>query len=533
MQQYEVDVTEQDGAFKLGAKAATTASAVLLGKLFTIIVAGLTFILVARLLGPTSYGVYAVATSVISFFLAAGDFGIGTTFTKFVAEYSSVHNDKKIAELLANGYLILIITGMLCSLLVFALSGFFAMYALHSSTYAYVIEVAAFIIIMCVLYYASYAVLVGIGSSRNLSLSVVIQITVQATVSLGLAFSGYGALAPTLGLLLGYAAGAAFTTYIVLKRIDLTNARISIKSMKDILHFAVPLAASGLITSIMSNLTIVMLGIFATASIVGYFGIVQRTSSLVSVLSDSLGVAILPMFAAKLAQHKNMPTKSNAFYTYAVYVAFLFITPIMLYAILLARPFTITVFGGAYAPSSLYVAIMSVGVLIGIAGSYAVSLLTSANKVRLVLKCYAIVAVVQLASLAVLVPYFKGIGAVFQLFIISPIATTLVFIYATKKTLNARLDHNKILRVIFASLISAAFILPLLYLVNNYIPLLVSAAVEQLVLYPPILAITSAATRKDLKIFKQVSGSIPVVNFIMGFLVDYSLRFCPVSRTET
>ncbi len=525
-------MTEQEGTFALGAKAATTASAVLLGKLFTIIVAGLTFILVARLLGPASYGIYAATIAITGLFLSSGDFGIGTTFTKFIAEYSGTHNNRKMAELLVNGYLLLIITGMLCSLVVFALSGVVATYVLHNSAYAYVVELAAFTIITYVLYNASYSVLVGFGSSINISLGVVTQVVVQAIFSLALAFSGYGALAPIIGLLLGSIAGTVFTMCAILRRVSVAGARISMKATKRILHFAVPLAVSGLIASIMGNITVVTLGIFATTSMVGYFGIVQRTSILVGVISDSIAIAILPMFVARLAQYRNKPRKSNSFYSYAVYVAFLFITPIMLYIILLSRPFTVTVFGGSYAPASPYVAIMSIGVLIGITGTYASNLLTSANKVMFIVKCNALIALVQLASLA-LVPAFKDIGAIVQMFIITPIATTLIFFYATRKVLNARLDLGKILRVVLASLISAAFVLPLIYFEGNYILLLVSAVIEQLLLYPPILAITSAATHKDLQILKRVSGSIPVVSFIMGALVDYSEVFCPVSRTET
>jgi O-antigen/teichoic acid export membrane protein len=527
-------VAGQDDAFALGAKAATTASAALFGRLYTILVAGIAFILVARLLGPTSYGVYSVAMAVVGFFTAVGGSSIGASFSKFIGEYSSVHNKRKIAELLVNGYLILVIVCVLLTMLAFALSGFLASYVLHNSAYTYVLEYASVIIIISVLFNDSYSALAGFGLGRSMSLGVAIQITVQSIISVALAFSGYGALAPILGLILSYAVGTAFIVRTISKRVSFAGVRVSIKVMKHILGFALPIAASNIITSISSNLTIIVLGIFVTTAVVGDFGVVQRTNTLISTISDSIGVSLLPLFAAGLAQQRYNPRKSSAFYSYAVYVAFLFITPIMLYTVLLATPFTVTVFNGVYAHASLYLAVMSVGVLVGIAGAYAPSLLMSANKVMLVVKCYALIALVQLAFLAVLVPTFKGIGAVVQMFIVTPIATTLIFVYAARKALNARLDLGKILRVVLAGLISAAFILPLLYLVGtNYIVLLVVAVVEQALLYPPILAITSAATRKDLRILKRVSGGTPVVGVIMGTLADYSLMFCPVSRTET
>ena len=518
----------------MGAKAATTASAALFGKVYTIVVAGISFILVARLLGPTSYGVYAVVMAVVGFFAAIGDFGIGAAFNKFIAEYSSKRSNDKTAELLVNGYFILVIVCALFSILAFALSGFFASYILHNGAYAYVLESASFIIIMSVLFNDSYAALVGFGFGQNIGMSIAIQITVQSAVSVALAFYGYGALAPIIGLLLSYAAGTVFILYEIFRRIGLSGARVSIKAMKHILGFVVPLAVSNLITSIASNLTIIVLGIFVTASVVGDFGIVQRTSSMVSLISDSIGVPLLPLFAAGMARHGYNPKKSNAFYNYAVYVAFLFITPIMLYTVLLATPFTVTVFNGVYADASLYLAIASVGVLAGISGAYASHLLASANKVKLVAKCFALIAAVQLTFLVLLVPAFKGIGAVVQMFIISPFVSTFVFIYAARKALNARLNLGKILRVLLAGTISAAFILPLIYLAGtDYIVLLAAAFIEQLLLYPPMLAVTRAAGHKDFRILKRVSGHIPVVSTIIGMLMDYSLMFCPVSQTET
>ncbi len=512
----------------LGKSAATTASAVLFGKVFTILVSGISFILVARILGPSSYGVYAVSVAVAAFFVSLSDFGIGTTFSKFIGEYSSGRDRKRIAELLANGYLIIAAIGLLSSLLVFALSGFFASYALHNAAYAYVLQVAAFTIIMSVLSGASYSALVGFGLSKELGFAVAIQIAVQAVFSISLALAGMGPLAPVLGLLLGFAASSAFELQAIFRHAAVLGARVSFKAMRQILGFAAPLAVSNIVSNVMYNATIVVLGAFAAASVVGDFGIVQRASSFVGPISESIGIAILPMFAAHLARNAN-GQRSGAFYNYAVYIAFLFIAPIVLYVLLLSVPFTVTVFSGVYAHASLYVAIMSIGVLIGIAGTYAMNLLTSANKVALVTKCTAAVAVVQLVSLAVLVPRFQGTGAVVQMFIVSPLASTAVFLYAVRRSLDVRLNIARMLRVILAGAVSAAFILPLIYLLDSYVLLLAAAAVEQFLLYPPLLALTRAVRRRDLDTLKRVSGSVPIAGRILGALLDYSGAFCPVS----
>ena len=534
MQEYDDGVIQED-AFELGTQAASTASAVLFGRVFTVIVAGIAFILVARLLGPSSYGVYTVAMAVVGFFTGIASLSMGTTFGKFIAEYSSKHENAKIAELLLNGYLIFFVMGLFLVLVALSLSGILASHVLHNSTDAYVLELSAFIIFVSVLFNDSVAALTGfVGLGRSISISVALQVTVQSVVSIALAFMGYGAIAPLIGLLLSYIAGAAYSLQAIFRRVPMSGAKVSLKAIKGILRFAVPLEVSNIIVSIANNITVLVLGLFVATSVIGNIGIVQRTSSLVGAVSDSLGIAILPMFAADMARRSHDPERSVKFFNYAVYVAFLFITPIMLYTILLAKPFTVTVFNGTYSGASLYIAIMSIGVLLGILGTYAVSLLTSANKVKLVAMCYAVIAVVQLAFLAVLVPTFKGIGAVVQMFIIVPLVTAAVFVYAARRSINAHVDYGRILRILLSGIISAAFILPLIYVMgSDYIVLLAAAFVEQLLLYPPVLALTRAATRKDFNILKTVSGRVPLVSTIMGLLVDYSALFCPVSQEGT
>lgn len=514
----------------IGKKAATTASAALLGRIITILIAGIAFILVARILGPSQYGIYAVSVAVASFFISTSDFGIGTTFSKFIGEYSVRHDSGKIAELIANGYVLVVAFGLLCTLLVFALSGLVASYALHNASYAIVLQVAAFAIVTSVLYGASYSALVGFGLGRQLWTEVAIQVTVQALVSISLALLGLGAIAPIIGLILGFLAGGMFGLYVILGRVDILGAEVSFKKMRWILGFASPLAVSNTVSNIAANIPLVTLGVFVDASIVGAVGVVQRASGVVGVISDSIGAAIVPMFAAHIVQSARNQ-RPGALYNYAVYVALVLIAPMMLYLALLSTPFTITVFSSAYAQASPYIAIMSIGVLLGIAGAYAMNLLTSSNKVVLITKCTALAAAAQLVALFVLVPALGGIGAVLQMFVVTPLAITAIFLYAARKELGIKLNIARILRVLIASAVSATFILPLTWLFGSaYILLLIAAGIEQAALYPPLLALTRAVKRRDLDTITEVTAKIPLVGLAVRIATAYSGMFCQVSR---
>ncbi len=95
----------------IGSSTASMSTYLLLGKLVAFIVAAISLVVVARILGPSGYGVYVVAIAVAGVAGAVGNFGIGTALTKFISEYKSKKNAKMINEVLSNGMAILVVVG--------------------------------------------------------------------------------------------------------------------------------------------------------------------------------------------------------------------------------------------------------------------------------------------------------------------------------------------------------------------------------------------------------------------------------------
>jgi len=58
----------------------------LIGRILTFVMTGIALVIVARLLGPSQYGVYTLAVAFASIFGSIGYFGIGTAVNKFVSE---------------------------------------------------------------------------------------------------------------------------------------------------------------------------------------------------------------------------------------------------------------------------------------------------------------------------------------------------------------------------------------------------------------------------------------------------------------
>ncbi|HVC58430.1 MAG TPA: oligosaccharide flippase family protein [Candidatus Acidoferrales bacterium] len=516
---------KNDEVTRIGARTASVASSILLGRSFALVLSGVTFIIVARLLGPTTYGIYTLAIAIAGFFGSVGDFGIGTAFNKFISEYLAKGQRGKIADVLYNGMALALAVGIILTLATIALSGVLAREVLHNAADTYVLYVASFSILAGILYSTTYNALVGFSRGRHITYVTIVQTVLQSVFTLALILAGFGVVSPIVGIIAGFIAGAIAALYIIYSRNGTALGRLSISKMRELLSFSIPMAISNVLNFVATNLTLIVLGLFAAVAIVGNFGVAIRTSSILNLVIDSIGVSMLPLFSSTMSS-KKISTGITKIFNYSIYVAFMIASPIMFSLAILSKQFTYTVFSGVYSYAPLYVSVMAIGVLLAIIGAYTSTLLVSAGKVRKILKYNAIVAIIQFSSIALLIPVLKGVGAVVLLFVITPIATSAIFAYGARVNLGIFQKMGRIYRTLLSAAISAAFLLPLIYLIGqNYILLLLVSGIEQMLLYPAILAKLNGIKHKDIEILKGFTATIPMVNFTVNIFAKYTMLF--------
>lgn len=520
---------EEAEALSRGGKTARIATSVLAAKSFTFLAAGIAFIIVARILGPGTYGVYTLAVAIAGFFGSFGDFGFSLSAVKFIAEYIEKKNTAMVKSTITNAYVGAALIGAIFTIIAFAASGPVALMVFHNTSYIQVLQIASFTIIVSVLWNVSYSMLVGLGKGRFIAFAVALQSTVQAILSVGFAVLGFGAAAPILGVVIGFFAGFLAATAIEARILGISaskmTAAFSWKEIKRLFSFSLPLGVSNFVTGITSNFSTIFLGLYATSFVLGNYGITYKVSNMFDVVIGSIGFALLPLFSATLVDKK--PNKSiGKFYNYSIYLSLLVIAPVAFYIIFLSLPFSYTVFGGVYSLAPLYISIMSVGVLLTILSSYSSNLLISAGKVKIFLKFNIILSAIQIAFLLFLVPLYNGLGLVALLFIIIPVAMNILYMGKLRSVFKMKIEVARFARVILSSVVSAAFIIPLMYLFGgSTIPLLIAAAVEQLIIYPIIIAKLGAIDRKNTDLLAKITKGVPLVGQVIHSLTEYTNIF--------
>ena len=107
----KIDKKSIDSAkLQVGSRTANTASLITFGRFVTLLITGAAFIIVARLLGPSVYGIYVLAISYIGLFTVIADLAVCTSVNKFIGQYLAENNKDELEKTISNGYASVILT---------------------------------------------------------------------------------------------------------------------------------------------------------------------------------------------------------------------------------------------------------------------------------------------------------------------------------------------------------------------------------------------------------------------------------------
>ncbi len=506
-----------------GRRAARMASYILIAKVLSFLAMGIAFLVVVRLLGPNLYGVYTVALAASGFFGTFGSLGISSALMKFIPEYMERKEKKKVGRTIADGMWIMLLMGTAFAAITFLLSGYLAA-GMHNPSYGPVIQVASLVVVLSVLYGAITSVLIGLGRERQFAAVTIIQVVSQAALAILLALSGWGAYAPLVALILGYVIGLALSLAFVYLRDAVTAMRPSGSGMRELLKFSWPIGLSGILGSSINNIIPIVLGVFATAFVLGNFGVVSKISSLMDIVTGSIGMALLPSFAGSFARGESTK-RVGKYYAYSVHFSFVLMAPVIIAVIMLAQPVSVTAFSALYTLAPAYVQIFALGLLVSIFGIYTTQLLIGAGKVKQLIKYTAAMTAIQLALIPMLIPTLGGYGAVLLLYLITPLLTDTLFIYAIKRDFGAGIWVGKLARASAANAMMAVLLLPVMWFLGSSYVSIIAAAVLIFAAYPPLIAVTGGLTAKDLDIMRNVMRGVPALGQLMGVLSSYAGLF--------
>ncbi|MEZ5708016.1 MAG: oligosaccharide flippase family protein [Blastomonas sp.] len=381
---------------------------------------GLTFlvgILLARQLGPSAYGVYALAMAVTAFAGMLTEFGLPLLAMR---EFASAEARQSWAE--ARG-LVRWADRMILAISAIVLCGFFVAaafwdFAERSAFLATMIWAILLIPIVAIAKLRGLALL-SLGHTFAGQFAVLILRPGLFALALAVMWLAGRELGPAEAMAWQVAAAAAALLTVaglfLHFRPAAFRAATPVNRWRQWLGATIPMGMTEGLRLLQGQLAVFLLGALLTTEAVGLFRVAEASAAIGLVPITILNVVAAPQFSRLFAE-KNISElqRTLSFVTFAI---FLSVAAVAIVMSLFARPLLVLAFGDEFAGSSWPLVVLLLGNLAVCCFGPVVTLCNMAGLERHVTISSAIAIIVQLAAAAILIPAMGPAGAAISVII--------------------------------------------------------------------------------------------------------------------
>ncbi len=508
---------------ELGLTAAKTGTIYLGGEIATSVVVLVLLIFLARVLQPTNFGLYSIAISFAGILNIAQTFGIGTAYRKMLPEI--IKNKKaRITQILSAGYAIALPLGIVIAIVGMLISGLIAKYIYSNPALMLALLIAAFSEFISVLFNLTQGVLVGLGKVKEATIANAVYSVMYLIGSVGLVLAGYGVVGAVSGMVIGLAAGSVVGVLYMFRTIGLGISKPKRKDIREVGTFSAPIVASYMATQSALNLAVLLLGVVAITSVVGNYGAAYKLARFVDLTITATTFILLGIFSSALSK-KSIAKRIGSIYNKSIYYTALFLFPLVAYGMASATPLIRLLFSSSYSSAPLYFAIMIAGMTVGLIGSYAGTLIISSGNTKKFMKYQLAATAIQIILLFALAPFYKAIGALVALFVITPIVLDIMYIKALEGQFKFKHDFAPLIRIALVSAIIGVIMLGTTVALHQREITLIANGVIAIFLFPPLLALVNGVKRSNLDFIKRAGTRLRQFHYITDMLANYAMRF--------
>ena len=486
-------------------------------------------ILVIRLLSPSDYGLYTIASIPASMIVMFGDWGVNSALTKFIAQYRAEGNKQQVALILRFSLIFKVGLSVFLTSVMFFLSDFLAGFILQKPEAALLVKVSSLMFLGTQLYNTSWSIFLGFGTMKYNALIQILFSALKAILATLLVFLGlksFGAMAGlSFGNLVAGVVGILIVLFVLSNPLMKTISKNSIDNkeiMRLTLGYGFPLAIISLITGFGSQFYSFLMARYSPTDSVGNYGVASTFTVFVSFITFPVLNILLPTFS-KMSGAEAREGLEVAFRTSIKYVSYL-VLPVTVGVMALSQPLISLLFGEKYNAAALFLILSSVGNLFYGLGSLSMnSLLSSQGETNMVFKIGLLTMIVGIPSSLILIPYFGVIGFIVTNLIVQA-AGTLMYIYWIKKLFKFKMWINQSAMTYFAAFTMGALVwvtisaLRLWVGINNEGILLGTGFLIGLSSYFLLLPLTGGIELTDLENIKVIFGKSGFLSTIVNIL---------------
>ena len=513
------------------AKRSVQGGAVLfIGNLIATIMGAITVIIIARLLGPDQYGVYALALVIPGLLQLFIGFGVNTAIIRFSAYAISQGRPDEARRYTTNGIYFLWSTGAILTLLNYVLAGILSSLLLHRpdlTSYVQLMSLSTFggTILVTTTYTA-----MGWNWMKLSSYSVIAQNAVRLALSPLLIVFGLGVTGALVGHVASlFAAGLLGTSIFYMAKLrGSREGGMFVADVKEMLRFGLPLYAGGLISGLAGYYVTVILAAIASNTVFGFYQAANNFVGPITLISNVMVMALFPAFASLDGIGGNI---QQAFKQAYKFVAFL-LTPIILFLVLASGLLIHLFYGASYSGSIPYLELLALANL-PIAFGYTVhpAFFTGFGRPRLTMLVYLSGAVTLFISAPMLAILFGlGVNGLISATFLSFLVAWVVGTILAERYMQATLDLKANGAILLISVISFAVTIVIPEIAFSSLLTLLLDLLVFFGLFLTLAPLAGAVNRTDLDTMEYIVKDLKFVKYAFSFLLRYERLMLSVRK---
>lgn len=405
--------------------------------------------LLARFLGPDTYGIYIQGLAILNFLIAVSLLGLSDSLARFMSFYKGEQNKKAVQDSMATATAVSLIGGVIMTGVMLGTSSIIAS-LFNEPMLQPVLDIFALALIPLTVFHLVTSMMKGVQNAKyRVYISDVLR---PFSVFLLLVLFFYLGL-EVRGAVYAYILGvtvAAVTGIYYFRQIGDYTLGDPVSRAKELVLFSWPVMIVTVLVIVNKWIDVLMLGWLTDSSTVGIYEVAMMVAGLSVIAVQSLKYMYMPVSSELLSQGKKEDI-SSLYHTVTRW-SFILTLPILACFLVFSAEILTILFGSTYAAGSTVLFILTLGYSSVLAGPTEATLL-SLGKPKLLMLSLLLWGGLDIILNLALIPSYGMIGAAVAMSAALIISSAVQFLFVNReiKVQPFRFLHLKLVIAIFAA----------------------------------------------------------------------------------
>lgn len=506
-----------DKALEIGKTSAVGSFQLFIGVAASTIIMAVGTIILARLMTPEEYGLYAIALIPSYMIILFRDWGVNSAITKYAATLRTQNKQERAREIIKTGILFETATGLALSVVLILISGYVATALFNRPESSPLIALTSVTILSGAILVASQSAFIGFERMEFNSLTTICQAIVKSVASPVLVFIGYSAMGAVLGYTIS-TVSAALMGFLILYLTILRRLKTqgppessSWETLREMLHYGIPISISSILGGFLAQFYAFLMAIYCADAMIGNYQAATQFATILTFFTTPISTVLFPAFSKINLQNEN-ELLQTVFSSSVKYTAMLLV-PATMAMMVLSKPMISTLFGEKWTYAPFFLTLYVISNLFSIFGSLSLgSLLAGIGETKTLMKLSLITLICGVPMASILIPTIGIVGLILTS-ILAGLPSMFLGLYLIWKRYKARADLKSSSKILAASVIAASVTFLILNFVASadWIELAVGGVVF-LLTYLVAAPILGAVNKSDVNNLRVMFSGLGIIS---------------------